>query len=304
MLIKDCIDDFLLNCEIENLSQKTIGNRRQELGKFEAYMREKRGIKKVALITAYDLKAYIRNIQQRKLKPSSVRAYYFAVQTFLNFCVLERYVPSNLLNEVPTPKKQVKQVQAFSDSQVKRMLGIYSIKGSFRGARTKTMLALLADTGIRANELLEIKLGDIRGSQVHIRFGKGRRERYVFLSPVMQRWLAQYLRNRERYFAEHLLREPDYVFVTSTEGNKLSYSGLHQIITFAGKKAGVEGVRCSAHTFRHYYAIQSLKNGMDLFTLSRLLGHSDLATTQIYLGSMGYDAMETQAKRHSPLMGR
>ncbi|WP_420911963.1 tyrosine-type recombinase/integrase [Listeria grandensis] len=72
----------------------------------------------------------------------------------------------------------------------------------------------------------------------------------------------------------------------------------------ASKKAGIEGIRCSAHTFRHYYAIQSLKNGMDLFTLSKLLGHSDLATTQIYLGSMGYDAIEVQAKQHSPLMGR
>ncbi|MBC1935121.1 tyrosine-type recombinase/integrase [Listeria grandensis] len=304
MLIKDCIDDFLLNCEIEDLSEKTISNRRQELGKFEGYMREKRGVEEVSRLTVHDLKAYIRSVQQRKLKPASVRAYYFAVQTFLNFCVAERHLASNPLVEVPTPKKRVKQVQAFSDSEVKRMLGLYSIQGSFRGARTKTLLALLADTGIRANELLEIKLSDIRGSQLHIRFGKGRRERYVFLSPVMQRWLTQYLRCRERYFTEHLLREPDYVFVTSTEGAKLSYSGLYQIITFAGKKAGIEGVRCSAHTFRHYYAIQSLKNGMDLFTLSKLLGHSDLATTQIYLGSMGYDAIEVQAKQHSPLMGR
>ncbi|WP_149023958.1 hypothetical protein [Listeria grandensis] len=131
------------------------------------------------------------------------------MQTFLNFCVAERHLASNPLVEVPTPKKRVKQVQAFSDKQVKHMLGLYSIQGSFRGAHKDVAGVVSRHRHSGANELLEIKLSDIRGSQLHIRFGKGWRERYVFLSPVMQRWLTQYLRSRERYFtAQYCARNP------------------------------------------------------------------------------------------------
>src|SRR5690606_16445520 len=102
------------------------------------------------------------------------------------------------------------------------------------------------------------------------------------------------------YFADKKITEEYFLSYT---GSGLSHVALDSIVKEAGKRAGITGKRVSPHTFRHFYAVTCLTEGkMDVYSLSRLLGHSDISVTQRYLHSMNDEQLLTKAVASSPLM--
>ena len=125
--------------------------------------------------------------------------------------------------------------------------------------------------------------------------------RYVPLTPSINKALIRYTRARGSYILDKHQYETRYLFL-SQKGKKLTPETIERIVKDCGEQSGVRAeIRCSPHTCRHYYAQTQLKNGCDLFTVSRLLGHSNINITKRYLNSMDlYDIME-QAQKTSPL---
>ncbi|MDR6997767.1 site-specific integrase [Neobacillus niacini] len=124
--------------------------------------------------------------------------------------------------------------------------------------------------------------------------------RIVFISPVLKKILNKYDRLRKQYF--QAIVTSDNYFLTY-QGSEMSNVALYNVIVEAGKRAGIENVRCSPHTFRHFYSIQSLMSGkLDIYSLSRLLGHSDIGITQRYLQSLTDEQLIDKAVASSPLM--
>ena len=108
--------------------------------------------------------------------------------------------------------------------------------------------------------------------------GKGNKKRIVFISPVLKKILISYVRIKKRYIKDNNI-DSDRYFITYL-GIEFSYMALYNVIKEVELRADIEGKRISPHTFRHFYAVQSLGNGqMDVYSLSRLLGHSEIATT-------------------------
>jgi site-specific recombinase XerD len=190
--------------------------------------------------------------------------------------LLDRQVPKR----VKLPTKEQKLLAVFTPQQLDRLMR--ACDSNETPQRDKAMLAVLLDTGIRAAELCTLTLGDVTFTPddayllVH---GKGRKQREVPLGRTSRRLLHAYI---------HRVRptvEEQHVFLAKG-GGALTPNGLDQLLYRTRRRAGAghfTGVRVSAHTFRHTYAVRSLEAGTDIYKLSRLMGHSTVATTEGYL---------------------
>ncbi|MDD9149548.1 tyrosine-type recombinase/integrase [Sporolactobacillus sp. CQH2019] len=131
--------------------------------------------------------------------------------------------------------------------------------------------------------------------------GKGNKGRVIFISPALKRILIKYERIRKSYLKQ-MVPHDDFYFLNYM-GHKLTHTGLYNIIREAGKRAHITGKRVSPHTFRHFFAVQSLASGkIDVYSLSRLLGHSSLNITERYLRSLQDSQILDKAVASSPLM--
>ncbi len=173
---------------------------------------------------------------------------------------------------LPKMKLPKKLPVVLSQQEVKRLLRALAL------LRHRLILGLLYGCGLHRHELLNIKLPDIDldRAQLHIREGKGRKDRYVPLGKHLVRGLRIYLQ-----------AEPPYVWLFNGKINtgqlqQFSETGVQWAIAQAVKRAGIQK-RVTSHTIRHTYAAHLLEMGMDIMTLKDLTGHVDIQTTLMYL---------------------
>ena len=143
----------------------------------------------------------------------------------------------------------------------------------FLDVRDKALLAFLLDCGGRASEVLSLDLTDVdlNTGTAALRKGKGGKSRVLYFSAFTSRLLAKYMR---------LLVGPGALWRTD-EGSRLAYAGLRAVLCKRARMAGIDVP--GAHAFRRAFALLSLKAGVDVLTLSRLLGHTNLATVARYV---------------------
>jgi integrase/recombinase XerD len=199
------------------------------------------------------------------------------MRAFVGFCIREYDLSLHLLTRLDAPKMERKVLSVFTPDQVEALLK--AATGKF-AQRDRAIVATLFDTGVRISELLTLTLDRLHISpedayaEVH---GKGRRNREVGLGQRSRREVHRYIsRHRQRDGAP-------YVFL-SQHGRQLSKQAVTQMLKRLAERATVEGVRVSPHTARHSYAVFYLgHDGADVYKLSRLMGHSRVATTEGYL---------------------
>ena len=278
MELEDVIEEYVYYCLAKGFTKKTLINKKQELKNLKLYLKEKRGISQLESIHLDDLRAYIRFKHQSGLQPQSVVSMYKMVSAFFNWCVHEGYWEENLMRKVETPKVPKKVLKGFNADDIYSMIEAFSYK-SYQEARNKAIIAMLADCGLRAMEIRTLPYENVGETSILVH-GKGNKERTAYISPGLKKVLVKYERIRREYVKDKILKEDMYFL--SYQGRGLSHVSLDKVIKEAGERAGVKGKRISPHTFRHYFALTSLMNGIDLYPLSRLLGHKSILTTQWY----------------------
>jgi site-specific recombinase XerD len=244
----------------------------------------------LAALTPTDVRRYMthlrttRNRYGRALSSYTLHGYAETIKVFLNWCIRENDaygVTEHLVRRIELPRIDQKVIEVFTREQMQAML-----KATFREEsrqlvfRDQAMLRLLASTGIRAGELCGITLDDVEMDPFdgYVRvFGKGRKEREVPLGRETRVSLNRYL---SQYRRAH--REEHHVFLTRNSTPYTTHA-LDVTIKRLGKWAGVQGVRVSAHTFRHTFAVEFLGKTGDLYRLSRLMGHGSVRVTEMYL---------------------
>ncbi|MEH6937689.1 tyrosine-type recombinase/integrase [Bacillus sp. JJ664] len=298
MLLEDVLEEYFYYCQAMGFTKKTMINKRQELKHLRIYLKEERGIIEFEQITLLELRTYARVKTQSGLQPQSIVAMFKLISAFYSWCVKEEYIEKNIASKVDLPRVPQKVLKGFTIEEVQAMVEAFTYK-NYLEARNKTIIAMLADCGLRAMEIRGLKSVNVKESSILVN-GKGNKERIVFVSPALKRILIKYERMKKQYFQDKNAK--DNYFLSYTGGD-MSHVAIHNIIKEAGKRAGVEGKRVSPHTFRHFYAVQSLINGnMDVYSLSRLLGHSEISVTQRYLQSMNDKELLEKAISSSPLM--
>lgn len=192
-------------------------------------------------------------------------------------------------------------INTFNDEEVARMMNVY--KGShYMVIRNKCIMAILFDTGIRNLELCSLKNKDVTESYITIKQGKGRKDRRVPISPYVRKIILRYIRCRDSYFADRIIDE-NSPFFTSYRFRELTIEAIERVVKICGNEAKIrDEIRCSPHTCRHYYAQAQLRNGLDVYSLSRLLGHEDISITKRYLQSLNDEDIVEISVKTSPLM--
>jgi site-specific recombinase XerD len=230
--------------------------------------------------------ALLRTRKNRYGKPLSsytLHGYAQVIKGFLNWCVRERHygVDRDFFANIKLPRVDQKIIQVFTHDQLRRMvLATRKEMTKTLWMRDEAILRVLVSTGVRASELCGMTLEDVSFSptDAHIRvMGKGRKEREVPLGREARVSLHRYIQVYRR-----APREERHVWITH-RNNVLDPDGLDRVIRRLAQWGGVSGVRVSAHTFRHTFAQEFLKKTGDLYRLSRLMGHSSVAVTEIYL---------------------
>ncbi|HLW00993.1 MAG TPA: tyrosine-type recombinase/integrase [Ktedonobacterales bacterium] len=270
----------------------TPASRRWFTGRISTFIHwaAEQGVTEIEDVTAPLVRRYIdyrRTSPSKTGKPLSSWTLYghvLAIKDLLNWAVREDLLDEKIVKRIERPKREKKVIAVFTPRQIDLLFAACD-KGENQEqiVRDRAILAILIDTGIRANELCTLTRDRVYfadGDAWLLVDGKGRKQREVGLGNRARTLLHRYLfRHRQAP------RDVSHVFVG--RGDKpLTPEGLDRLLYRLRDRAGREhfqGVRVSAHTFRHNYAVSYLQNGGDVYKLSRLLGHSTVAVTDGYL---------------------
>ena len=298
MLAKHCLDEFKLDCQLRRLSDRTIKGYYNNTLNFLTYAEKHHEITEVDEIRTVHIKHYIQYLLNKKLAATYINGILKCLRAFFRFAIQEEYICTNPALKVKTQKEPKVLIKAFNDDEVRSLLSAFDYS-TFLSARNKMVLAIAFDTGARNTEICDIKRDDIRDNVILIH-GKGNKERNVPISPYLRRVMLKYERMRNYYFDDKVIPYDNYLL--SRTGRPLTKEALEHIFNQANQKAKVrDSIRCSPHTARHYFAQSCLRNGLDVYSVSRLLGHENINITKRYLQSLEDHAIVEMAAKASPL---
>lgn len=213
--------------------------------------------------------------------------------------VEEEYVTKNAMSRIKLLKEDKTVIKTFTDDEVSRMIKAYDFK-RYLNARNKIIIAMFVDTAIRCSELINLETDWINDTNIRI-FGKGAKWRYVPISLMLKKYMIRYERIKEGYFKDKQLAYNNYFL--SRSGRPLTTAQIEHVVREAGIKAGVrKDIRCSPHTLRHYAIQSNLRNGLDLYSCSRIAGHENIQVTKRYLQGIETENILEMAQSTSPLM--
>jgi len=233
--------------------------------------------------------------QHGHLSGHTINGYLRALQAFWSWLEREDFIEQNPFTRLKIPKAPKKIIPIFSEEQLRQLLGAVDITSPI-SYRDYTIMLTLLDTGIRCSELTGLRLTDVNlESRLLKVWGKGSKERQVPIGAKVQKALWKYL---TRYRPEPATPRYEQVFLTR-DGHPLTKDRLEAIVERYGKKAGITGARVSPHTFRHTMAVTFLRNGGDVFSLQRILGHSQLEVVRGYVNLAQSDISRVHRKSSS-----
>lgn len=264
------LESFLLDAQVRQLRPATIRYYRQQLTWFIDFCHDRK-MDNPEDISAPLIRSYLASLQERGLAPASVHAAARAVRAFANFLVAEEMLDQSPMQRVRMPKVDKRLPDAFTIGEVERLLA------AAPGVRDRALILCLLDSGCRASEFLSWNTDDVNvlTGVVHVRHGKNRCERTVYLGTKARRALLKHLGALENRSAD----AP--VWVNLQTGDRLLPNGLRQALRRIGKAAGV--TPCNPHKFRRTFATRCLQNGMNIYDLKTLMGHSGLEMLLRYL---------------------
>lgn len=295
MKLQAAVKDYLIDIEIRKYSPRTIQSYRLKLRQFTQYC-ESVDVNDTDDLTMGVIKQFTKHMMERDLKGSYINGILKTIKSFIQYCYDEDYGGFNTRNKsFKWVKEEKSVVRAFTPRDVRLLLN--NCKGSgYLDIRDSCIFTLLAETGVRCLELCKIKPEDIKDDFIIIN-GKNNKQRAVPISPVLKKALMRYDRVRTEYFRDKVI---DKFYFLSFSGRQLNNGALDYIIKRRGK--GIEDVRVSIHTMRHFFAQQQIKMGVDIYTISRLLGHENVSITQIYLNGLNDSEIVKEARLNSVLM--
>ena len=245
------------------------------------------------------IKGYIEFLTKKGLKETYINGLIKCFKAYFTYCIREGYIVRNPMDKVYRQKEVMPIINTFTNDEVSRMIRYYS-GSNFLDIRNQLIMVILFDTGIRNFELCNLKMSDIRDNYINI-LGKGKKVRHVPITAIINKSLIKYMRVRECYIKNKINYDTDYLLL-SQKGKKLTVETIERIVLQCGTFSNIRSeIRISPHTCRHYYAQSQLKNGCDLFTVSRLLGHGNINVTKRYLQSIHDEDILEIALKTSPL---
>ena len=286
----------------KNLSTNTINSYRKDILQFENYIslkfKKKIDFKNALSKDVFD--EYLIYLYDKEYRPATLARKLSSIKSFFIFLEDEKIISSNPVKFLKFPKLQRKIPKTLNQEIIDTMLD----NSKNLSLRDSTIIELIYATGIRASELINIKITDIDFNEATLRIlGKGSKERIIPIHNLALKLIAKYWKN-EIYNHNKLVKNKnikfkrDFLFL-NIHGKKLTRQGLWYIIKTISKKLGLDINKISPHILRHTFATHLLYNGVPLRHLQELLGHSNISTTQIYT-HLSDQYIESEYSKFSP----
>ena len=262
--------DYL--CLERGLSENTEAAYRRDLLEFIDFL-DSNGIKSFDELKRTHINFYIRDLRKKELAPTSVTRKIASLRGWFKWMMgmnLIKHDPTVSL-EQPKLSKHLPKVLSVNEVDILLSQDLPKLE--------KAMLELLYATGLRVSELANLRLQNLNLKHAYVKcFGKGSKERIVPIGKIAKEALNDYIEYRNGILTS-LNIESDFLFIHQ-DGRKISRQDVYSIIRTLGEK--VLHKHITPHTLRHSFATHMLENGADLRVVQELLGHSDVATTQLY----------------------
>jgi len=299
------IEDYLEYLEIErNCSPLTRRNYKHYLLRFEAFITDfTRKFKienlKLEQVTKYRvfLARYLTN-RGEPLSRATQSYHVIALRSFLKF-LIKRDVKTLAPEKIELPKTESKSLKFLSSEQVERLLSSPGMS-TISQLRDKVILEVLFSTGLRVSEMTKLNRDEIDLDRREFGvIGKGGRPRVVFLSKRACKWIKTYLDNRQDDWRPVLVRFKGKVDEASQgEKMRLSPRSVQRIVEKYVRKAKLP-IKITPHGLRHSFATDLLMHGADIRAVQEMLGHKNIATTQIYTHITNQQLRKIHNKHHS-----
>lgn len=304
------VDSFL---DMLTTERGAANNTRQaywrDLADFSLYLRGNMS-KEIVDAGAEDIKAYLDDLSSKthvkgdnkaQIATRTVARRLSALRQFYRYLISENARKDDPTTTIQSPKQTRTLPKTLSEKEVDTLIKTAAQGGGADSVRLVCLLEMIYATGLRVSELVGLPLSSIgEDMQFLMVAGKGGRERMVPISDPAQKALKSYLDVRVSFMsAEDDAAQAPWLFPSRTsERGHLTRQRFAQLLKDLAQNAGIEEGRVSPHVLRHAFATHLLSNGADLRSVQKMLGHADIATTQIYTHIIGEKAKKTVEDKH------
>ena len=262
-----------------NASANTIDAYRHDLKDAADAVRAQGDLANVSVDT---LRGYLESLSRQKLAPATAARRLSALRQYFRFLVNEGLRKDDPTTALDAPKRGRPLPKILSETEVVAMIDAVGQEDKAAALRLGALMELIYASGLRVSEVVGLPLAAAKRDQPFLVVrGKGSKERLVPLNDTAKRALAAYLEVRGKFLRRSIKASP-WLFPSSGDSGHLTRQRLGQLLKDAAAKAGIDPVRVSPHVLRHAFATHLLDRGADLRALQKMLGHADIATTQIY----------------------
>ena len=260
-------------------SSKTIKRYREQI----TYFSKTSKIDRIEQISTDIIKSFfLFGRTNKKWKATTYHTYYMSLRSFFAWCLEHKYIQQDYLEgiELPPIKKSLpKGIKKQNALKILEIIYNYPYTQDFVRYRNHAIFSMFLFAGLRKNELLNLKLTDVDVDNltIFVRFGKGAKDRIIPMSFTLAQSLKRYLEKRKKQGKTC----PEF-FVCSNRDRGFTESGLKSFLDGFRKATNIH---FTIHQLRHTFATLMLEGGCDIYSLSGMMGHSDIKTTTIYLSA-------------------
>jgi len=289
------LDAFVSYLSLEkNYSQHTVGAYKKDIQNFVLFVASAYEQEDIDKIDYTIIRSWIVKLVNERISNKSINRKIASLKAYYKFLQKIEIITVNPLVKHKALKTKKKLEVPFSETEMENILEKIPFKNDFEGTRDKLLIELLYSTGIRRAELINIKLVDFNGDMTSLKVvGKRNKERILPLLPTIKLLLSRYLVYREKL----PIKIDTELLLLTRSGHKIYEILVYRVIN---KYLGMVSskVKKSPHILRHTFATHLLNKGADLNAVKELLGHSSLASTQIYTHNSIAELKKVYTKAH------
>lgn len=259
-------------------SSHTVIAYQKDLNDFLSFASEEFQYTEIKNVSYSVIRSWIVSLVDSGISNRTINRKISSLKTYYKFLLKTKQIEFSPLAKHKALKTAKKVQVPFSETEINNVLELLQVEAGFEGLRNRLMVELFYSTGIRRAELINIKISDLSIAQKTIKvLGKRNKERIIPLLPPVFNTLKEYMTCRDDLEG---VKDVEYLFLT-LKGVKVYETLVYRVIKAYFSKAS-EKVKKSPHILRHSFATHLLNEGADINSVKELLGHSSLASTQVY----------------------